>query len=351
MEIPFLSSEDYDERAHELYENGEYEAALDLLQDGLRLYPDAPELHIGLGYVRIGREEYVWAKAAFERALELDPEHEDAWVGMGETLLKFGRSEEALDCFACVDALELEDDLEAGLAIGRALYREGLFREARARLSRLADAYPESADAAAALGYTLYALGDDLGASRQLRRSLRLEPTLHDVRIYLAHLLHERGDLRGALAELDRVPPEEHWDPVSVWRFIDLKCSFEGLPEMHASLHPWRARLAELEREPDEIDQLLAEVETAFETGGETGGDPVEVHTVRAADGAVFTGTWEEVVAAMRDAWALPGESVEEFMRRTAERVLELTAEELPTGDPEAFLRESERLGLIRIES
>jgi hypothetical protein len=90
MATPFLSSEEYDERAHRYYDDGDYDAALDTLKEALRLYPHSVELYVGLGYTRLAREEFVWAKQAFERALVLDPEHEDGLVGMGEALLRIG---------------------------------------------------------------------------------------------------------------------------------------------------------------------------------------------------------------------------------------------------------------------
>ena len=87
MPNPFLSSEEYDERAHTLYNEGQYDEALDVLREGLSLYPHAVELHVGVGYARLAREEYAWARRAFEEALVLDPEHEDALAGLGETLM------------------------------------------------------------------------------------------------------------------------------------------------------------------------------------------------------------------------------------------------------------------------
>ena len=64
----FLSSEEYDEQAHKLYNDGDYEGALEMLKEGLSLYPNAVELYVGLGYARLAREEFAWARHAFERA-------------------------------------------------------------------------------------------------------------------------------------------------------------------------------------------------------------------------------------------------------------------------------------------
>ena len=83
MPTPFLSSEEYDERAHALYNEGQYDEALSVLREGLTLYPQAVELHVGIGYARLAREEFAWARKSFEEALILDAEHEDALAGLG----------------------------------------------------------------------------------------------------------------------------------------------------------------------------------------------------------------------------------------------------------------------------
>jgi hypothetical protein len=277
---------------------------------------------------------------------------------MGETLLKFGRFHEALGCFDRVAELGFGEDLDLGLSIGRALYREGLYEEARDRFELLARLHPGMPEVHSALGYTLHVLEDDAGARRELRQALHSDPDFSEARLFLSQLLYERGDVRGALREAVRVPPREHWDPVSLWRVIELRGSLEGVAEDCESLEPWRSRLRELEVEPDPVEQLLAEVEASFEEelDGAGGGQPrsargCEVHTVRTADGSLYVGTWEEIVIAMRNSLSDPGEPLDEFMRRAARRVQLLTGTELPADDAEAFIRESERIGLLRIEN
>jgi Flp pilus assembly protein TadD len=379
MGTSFLSSEEYDELAHKHYDAGEYDDALVVLREGLVQYPDSVLLHVGLGYTRVAREEYAWARQCFERALELDPEYEDAWVGLGETLLKFGKVDDALRCFGQIDEMGLGDDLELGLTVGRALYREGLFTDARARFAALSANHPDSAELAAARGYTLHALGDDLGARRELRRAVRLDGELHEARIYLSHLLHDRGDPRGALQELEQVPPAEHWDTLSVWRYIELKTQLDGVAEEDAWFLPWRERLAELEAEPDDIDHLLAEVEASFEgavdeqaqaalelsaqmdfimkiLGPAPGGvlEPVEAaareHRVRTAEGSVFEGSWDDIVRGMRDSCGEPGITLAAFMRRAAKQIRERTGRDVPCHSAEAFLKAGARMGLLQIE-
>ena len=71
MGTSFLSAEEFDEQAHRLYESGEYDEALEVLREGLRHHADSALLHVGLGYVRIAREEYAWARVSFETAPDI----------------------------------------------------------------------------------------------------------------------------------------------------------------------------------------------------------------------------------------------------------------------------------------
>lgn len=377
--MPYLGSEEFDEQAQWLHEVGDDERAVELLREGLARYPDAVELHVDMGYVRLAREEYAWALRSFDHALTREPDHEDAWAGRGETLLKFGRYADALAAFARLDELGFGDDAELGLAAGRALYREGLFREARERLSRLLHAHPTSADVMAALAYTLHALGDGTGARWMLRRALRLEPDFHEARLYLGHLLFEHGDPEAALRHLERVPPDEHWEPASLWCVIDLKRALRRVADGAEELAPWRQRLAEVDREPDGIDHLLAEVEAAFEcsdalptqthtlsperrllsallSGPPCGADrtppppSIPPHRVRTRDGHTLEGSWDDIVRAMRDAASDPAEPVALFMFRTAQQVRRLTGVQVRYHEAEAFLRDSERAELLRID-
>ena len=129
MPTPFLSSEEYDERAHQLYNEGQYDEALRVLREGLTLYPNAVELHIGVGYAQLAREEFAWARRSFEDALVLEPEHEDGLAGLGESVLKLGQDDAALRCFNRTLELGYGDDIDLMLQIGRALFREGSIRE------------------------------------------------------------------------------------------------------------------------------------------------------------------------------------------------------------------------------
>lgn len=389
MPTPFLSSEEYDEKAHELYNEGQYDAALDMLREGLALYPHAVELHVGVGYARLAREEYAWAKLAFEKALVLDAEHEDALAGYGETLLRFGQREEALRRFRQILALGYEDDIDLVLQVGRALFREGMIEESVEFFEAAVAQVPESAEALALLGYARHRLGEEDAAIRLLRQALRQDDDYAEARIYLANILYDRGEYESALHHLERTSPEDHWDELGIWRLLELKKGLRRLKDDDPALRPWEERLGELTGTADDIDEMLAEIEQRFneeedeargqlelfgsllgdladrrrdEESDVDGGSPSagsrepvpatsseQVHEVL-FEGHPLVGSWEDIVRAMRDAdQASRGRSIEEYMVQEARRAYTRTGVRIPTNDAESFVRASAGAGLLRI--
>ena len=379
MPTPFLSSEEYDERAHALYNEGQYDEALAILREGLAIYPDAVELKVGVGYARLAREEYAWARHAFDEALVLDAEHEDALAGLGEVLLKFGQTDQGLRAFERTIELGFEDDVELMLQIGRTLFREGFVENALSFFERAVKHAPDSAEAAACVGYAQHRLENDAEAIGALRRALEHDPEFAEARVYLANLLYDAGDMDAALQDFEKTTPADHWDELGIWRLLELKRSAYKLSDDDPELRPWEARLVELNGEVDAVEELLAEVEQAvaesesaavaqahgqLETLGtllsglahqqqaEAAASEVMAskgqHRIILRDGGTFEGTWEEIVLALRDARDA-ARSMEDFMAIEARRHYGATGTRIATHAPEAFIRGSADAGLLRI--
>jgi tetratricopeptide (TPR) repeat protein len=389
MPTPFLSSEEYDERAHQLDNEGQYDEALTVLREGLALYPTSVELHIGVGYARLAREEFAWARRSFEEALVLEPEHEDALAGLGETLLKFGLEEAALRCFRRTLELGYADDLDLMLQIGRALFREASLRDRRELFAVSQEFFevavqqaPESAEAIACVGYAQHRLGEDDAAIATLRRSLQVDNEHAEARIYLANILYDRGDYEASLYHFERTSTEDHWDELGIWRLIELKRAAYKLAEHDDDLKPWEERLTELGGELDDIDELFIEVDgaAANESGevevargqlelfgtllsslaeakseDEIASPEIDlgVHSILTREGRRLTGSWEEIVRSMRDADAEAGQNGEatlrDYMTRMAKRAYRETGVRVPSHDAELFVRGSADAGMLRI--
>jgi Tfp pilus assembly protein PilF len=377
MATPFLSSEEYDERAHQLYNEGQYEEALVVLREGLSLYPNSVELHVGVGYAQLAREEYAWARRSFEQALVLEPEHEDGLAGLGETMLKLGQDEAAQRCFKRTLELGYSDDVDLMLQIGRSLFREGSLRE-KAEFFDLAKEFfetavqqvPDSAEAMACVGYAQHRLGDDDSAIGSLRRSLQLDSDHAEARIYLANILYDQGEYEAALYHFERTNPEDHWDELGIWRLIELKRSLYRLDENDPELKPWDDRLSELSSDIDDIDTMLMELDPrsgadtapAAEARGqlelfgsllsslaEHKQEPPEHYHIIVSDGIQYGGSWEEIVCRLRDETGNPSHSMEEFMTGVSQHGFRKTGIRIPTHDAESFIRGSAVAGLLRI--
>jgi tetratricopeptide (TPR) repeat protein len=376
MATPFLSSEEYDERAHQLYNEGQYEEALVILREGLSLYPNSVELHVGVGYAQLAREEYAWARRSFEQALVLEPEHEDGLAGLGETLLKLGQDEAAQRCFRRTLELGYADDVDLMLQIGRSLFREGSLREkteffelAKEFFETAVQQVPDSAEAVACVGYAQHRLGDDDSAIGSLRRSLQLDSDHAEARIYLANILYDQGEYEAALYHFERTNPDDHWDELGIWRLIELKRSLYRLEENDPELKPWDDRLSELSSDIDDIDAMLMELDPrsgadtapAAEARGqlelfgsllsslaEQKHEP-EHHHIIVSEGIQYGGSWEEIVRRLRDETGNPSHSVEEYMAGVSQHGFRKTGIRIPTHDAESFIRGSAVAGLLRI--
>jgi Tfp pilus assembly protein PilF len=375
MATPFLSSEEYDERAHQLYNEGQYDEALTVLREGLLLYPNSVELHVGVGYAQLAREEYAWARQSFEQAAVLEPEHEDALAGLGETLLKLGQDEAAMRCFRRTLELGYADDLDLMLQVGRSLFREASVRDSKPMFDAAKDFFetavqqaPDSAEAIACMGYSQHRLGDDDAAIASLRRSLQLDGDHNEARIYLANVLYDQGENEAALYHFERTKPEDHWDELGIWRLMELKRSLYRLGDNDPELKPWEDRLSELAGDLDDVDTMLMELDMPAADGSpapETARGQLELfgtllsslaeqrqgseHQVIAPDGSRFAGSWDDIVRRLRDETGNPTDSVREFMDVVSKHGFRQTGVRIPTSDAESFIRGSAIAGLLRI--
>lgn len=371
MTEPYLSSDEYDEQAHQLYNEARYDEALALLREGLLRYPQAVDLHIGIGYAQLAREEYAWARQAFDVALVMDAEHEDALAGLGETQLALGQIESALQRFHRIIALGFDDDHELMLQVGRALFREGFFVEARLFFERAHAHHADSPEIAASLGYTAHRLGLDADAFYWLRRALELEPAYPEPRIYLANVLYDRGETAPALHHFAKTSPDDHFDDLGIWRTIELLKSAGSVGDEDLEIQRWLVRLEELGGDASPEDLLLAEIESLQPDGTPRDPNQLElfgtlmrdvpemlkrpaadagVHVIETLAGLTLRGSWDDLLMHLQTvegAWA--DGTLLEFMQAFAQRGTAETGVAIPVTSAEAFMRGSADAGVIRI--
>lgn len=364
----FRTPEDFAEEAHQLYVVGRYDDALAHLREGVALFPYAGELHVGIGYARLAREEFAWARLSFEDAIALEPNHEDGLAGLGEALLKVGQRERGVACFDRIRELGYDEDHDLMLQVGRALFREGLFDDARRFFAVIVSEHPESAEAAACVGYTLHRLGDEPGCMLWLRRALDLDPEDFEAHVYMGNLLYDRGDYNEALYHYGRTRPADHFEELAIWRLVELRKSVYHLTPDDPELQPWLLRVGELSADLGPDERILYEIEATRPDG--TFRDPRQldffgalltelpgmkkrtgdVHGVALADGTTYLGSWDDIVLQMKQddrEWA--GRSVSDYMESMARQQSVETGVRVPTTDTESFIRGMVATGRLEI--
>ncbi len=143
------------------------------------------------------------SRHAFEEARALDPDLDEAWVGIGSLALHGGDATAAETSFR--RALDRRESARACSGLGLSLLASGRASEALLPLERALDLDPESLPAV----YGIVRAGfetTDLGrAARRVAAFVELHPgNLHLV-FTLAGIRYEIGDLDGAREMLDRV--------------------------------------------------------------------------------------------------------------------------------------------------
>ena len=188
------------ERARALFDDGEWEAAADLLRDGMESLPDDPGVHCWLGVAEreLGMDGIAYER--FKRALALQPT--DPWIlataGNGVAAFDDPDAEAALRA-AALTAPELP---LARMMYGAYLSREGFAEDARRELVAARELDEDDPQIAYELG-AAHALAEDYEAATSvLADAVRLDPEDGWVRVVFGLTLLEADRLEEATGEL-----------------------------------------------------------------------------------------------------------------------------------------------------
>ncbi len=274
MPTPFLSSEEYDERAHQLYNVGQQEQALRSFRHTLELgYQDDVELMLQIGRALFREGLIDESKQFFEIAAQQTPDAAEAVSCIGYAEHRLGNDESAISTLR--RALQMDPDhTEARIYLGNIFYDRGDYEAALYHLDR---STPDDH-------------WDELG----IWRLIELKKMIYRLR--------------------DNDPELRPWED----RLRDLSGDLDDIDEM----------LAEIEAKY--IDATQTEAKGQLELFGALLSSFADVkstpesHRIKLDDGNTFEGTWEEIVDKMRDANCLketpkPEQDAESFIRRSAD--------------------------------
>jgi tetratricopeptide (TPR) repeat protein len=188
-----------------LTRNDRERALLDVAraEDWLAERPDSFKEHNNLGNALLELDRIDEAIHHYRRALELEPELDDARYNMGVALWKLGRVADAMVQFREV----VSRDPEYAAAynnLGQALLSLGRTEEAVGQFRRALELRPSFEVAHYNLGLALAELGRDDEAVEEYRRTLEIEPGFAMAHNNLGTIHHARGRLDEAIRHYRR---------------------------------------------------------------------------------------------------------------------------------------------------
>ncbi|THD54171.1 MAG: tetratricopeptide repeat protein [Phenylobacterium sp.] len=121
------------ELGDELGKLGRFDEALAVFEAGLALAPDAPVLHMALGYLHLNRNHRAAARTLFQRVRAAAPERYDARVALANVMTLDGDYAGAADLYR--QALEMRpEDAMTRISLGKCLLEMGERAEGEATL-------------------------------------------------------------------------------------------------------------------------------------------------------------------------------------------------------------------------
>jgi tetratricopeptide (TPR) repeat protein len=229
--------------------------------------PKNPTVQCELGQTLRQNGDLLAAAAAFERALEIDPEMREAYYGLGFTLKQQAAAirkapaeslasnqyhKEAQDDLAKGDLSSAKEQLSKALAadendgdahnlLGYILGQEGETASALPHLERAVALRPDSADTHYNYGAALWYSGAKQKAISELETSIRLDPSAAASYALLGMAQRDEGDLAGSRLSLEEAIA---LSPTTAASFIDLGIVFlrqaqhqRGLAQFEAGLN------------------------------------------------------------------------------------------------------------------
>jgi tetratricopeptide (TPR) repeat protein len=199
-----------------LFATGAIQPAEQVASDALKQCPHSYHLLIALGKIRAAREDYPAAIAAYEKAVEITPQH-DALVALGDLYSLTGRPDEAKKRYDLVEAVyRMNKSLGMRGDWAMALFYANHDRNLSEALYRIRDEYKTRPNIAVedALAWCLYKNGRFAEAREYARRALAHGTPEASYRFHAGMIAAKCGDRADARKRLHQVLDiNPHFDP------------------------------------------------------------------------------------------------------------------------------------------
>lgn len=207
---------------------------------------------VEIGYAHLKRGKYQEAKAAFGRALNIDPDSAGGHYGMAriyEIEQDYDRAEAEYK-----EALSLDDQAQYHHSFGAFYYNRGEYQAAYRQFERAAedDFYNRRAMVFQSMGYAAWQLENLDQAVQDLKRARALDATLWSSAYAIAAIEFNRGNIAAALQEvleLDRLDRADLVEPTAQTLWLQIRVAHAA--DEHSLRDAWRIRLKrEFSRSP-----------------------------------------------------------------------------------------------------
>jgi len=225
-----MNSSEYEEKARGLLFDGRPDEALSLFGEGLKKFPEDPELLMGRGMTLLALKKFILAIPLFNELLDKHPERTDAYQGLAEAYLSLGKMENAIKAVRKACGPE-EKDADFLHGLGHMLYSHRLFEEAEQCYRRAIEEDRAHGHAWIGLASSLHRRGLIDEAISELSEAVydRL-PGFWEAYSYLGCLLFDAGRDEEANTLLKKIPLDELRDPTAVKRLLSF-LDIEKYPE------------------------------------------------------------------------------------------------------------------------
>jgi len=187
-----------------MMDQGQTDAARQILEDLVRQSPNRADAWFSLGQVKARQSDFRDAAKAFRRAIQLAPHVADGYVHLGNTYLRDGRPSQAIDVYR--DGLQRQPGSPLlQFNLGVALRQVDDIDGAIVQFKRAIALFPDYFQAYFSLGNAYRDKKMRAEAEAAYRKAVTIEPRFADGYANLAGLLAEYEDYQGAITVCHQV--------------------------------------------------------------------------------------------------------------------------------------------------
>jgi len=208
------------------YELGDFDTALVLIKEAVRINSNLPESQHNLGILYMARKEYDLAIQHFKTAVALRPDFPEALYNLATAYVTVDNINAAIDTYLKVIALNPSES-NAYSDLGALYSKKGMLKEAIYFLSRAIRLTPKDAIAYYNLAVTYEKMQDDEKAAWCYQQALKINPLLQPALKSLINIYQQEGRFDEALGILQMWARQNPKDPTAATNLALARLRFD----------------------------------------------------------------------------------------------------------------------------